>query len=140
MTEEHRRENITLEVAKARREMRHARILMEAEGFDGAVSHAYYHAFHSARALLLSAGLEAKTHGGIGHLVNLHFVRTGRLAPEVARVLSRLQNEREDADYDAAAVFTRPMAEAAISEAQCFGEAVVALLAEVGILPATDSD
>ena len=135
MTDEHRRENIALEVTKARRELRHARLLMEAEGYDGAVSRAYYHALHFAQALLLCAGLEAKTHGGIAHLVNLHFVRSGRLAPEVARVLSRLQNDREDADYDAAAVFTRTMAEAAIGEAQRFGEAVETLLSGEGFLP-----
>jgi len=65
------------------------------------VSRAYYAAFHYARALLLTVGLEPKTHRGVVDLVVEHFERPGRLAPEIASALARLQTFRGLADYDA---------------------------------------
>lgn len=35
-----------------------------------------------------------------------HFVRTGRLSPRMGRLVSRMQRDREDADYTSGAVFT----------------------------------
>lgn len=134
MTEENKRFNIGQEVAKAERDLRHAQLLFANEGFDGAVTHAYYHAYHCARALLLMEGLESKTHSGLTHVINQYFVLTGRLSPENAQVLRQLEKERESADYDAAAIFTAAMAEAAIESARRFGEAARGILKLSGYL------
>jgi hypothetical protein len=71
-----------------------------------AVSRAYYGAFHYARALLLMLGEEARTHGGLERMLQRDLVREGKLDPDVARLFSRLQKFRLDADYDAEFVFT----------------------------------
>lgn len=55
-------------------------------------------------------------------------VKTGRLGPELARLISRMQRDREDADYDLGAVFTDAMASDAIDEAERFLAAVRELL------------
>lgn len=52
---------------------------------DGVLSRAYYAVFHAARALLVSLGLEIKSHRAVLNQMSDHFVRTGRLAPELAR-------------------------------------------------------
>ena len=132
MTKENKRENIALEVAKAERRLASARVLLAEGDCDGAASQAYYHVFHCARALLLMDGLESKTHSGIAHLINLHFVRSGRMSPETALLLSRLEQQRELAEYDAAAIFTPSMAETAIADATAYREAVRAILLEAG--------
>lgn len=62
-------------------------------------------------------------------LISEHFVKTGRLAPELARLLSRMQRDREDADYDTGAVFTDAMAGQSIADAERFSAAVRRLLA-----------
>lgn len=136
MTDENRRRNISLEVEKALRDARSAARLMESESWDAAVSLAYYSAFHWAQALILTEGLQSRSHGGLVHLVNLHFVRTGLLSPELARYLGELQMERHDASYDATAVFTRDIALDAVDKAKRYGQAVEAVLRERGYMPA----
>ncbi len=56
-------------------------------------------------------------------------MKTGRLGPELARLISRMQRDREDADYDLGAVFTDAMASEAIDEAERFLAAARNLLA-----------
>lgn len=128
MTDESKKFNIAQEVSKARQRLAHARLLHEARGYDTAVSQAYYAAFHFARALLLVEGLEARTHSGLIHLINVHFVRTGLVPPQDVRLLGNLESQRTVADYDAASVFTEDMADEAIASAESFGLRVVELL------------
>jgi len=86
----------------------------------GAASRAYYSVFHGASALLFSVGIEARTHHGLAALIGSHFVRPGRLSPEMGRLLSRMQRDREDADYVMGAVFTQAEASAMIDDAERF--------------------
>ena len=65
-------------------------------------------------ALLFSIGLEANSHKAIVSMIGDHFVRSGRLSPQMGRLVSRLQRDREDADYASGAVFTPEEAEKAI--------------------------
>src|SRR5690606_37297691 len=74
--------------------------------FNDAVSRAYYAAYHHIVALLLTEGLEARTHSGVGALLGQHFIVTHRVDPEVARSLSRMQQFRGEADDNRFFVFT----------------------------------
>ncbi len=58
--------------------------------------------FYAARAALLSLGEAPKTHQGIILRFHFHFVKTGRIDPEVAAILSLAEELREGADYDVA--------------------------------------
>lgn len=128
MIDANRRLNIADELAKAEREMAAGELLC-ATSPDIAVTRAYYAAFHVARALLLSEDQQPRTHAGVIHLVHQHFVRTGRLDPELAHDLTGLEADRVKADYDAAVVFTESMARRALQHAARFGAACRALLA-----------
>lgn len=134
MIEDNKRENIDLEVDKSALRLADAATLLKTSSFDSVLSLSYYAAFHSARALLLMDGLEAKTHAGVVHLINLHFVRSGRLTPEMADSLSQLQSRRERAEYDAAAVFTEAMAISAYESATAFAAQARQLLRNAGYL------
>jgi uncharacterized protein (UPF0332 family) len=119
----------TEELERAARCLEEARTL-RAHGFpDGSVARAYYAVFHAARALLFSLGLEVKSHRSVVNQVSEHFVKTGRLAPELGRLISRMQRDREDADYEPSAVFTDSMADEAIANAERFLAVVRTLLA-----------
>ena len=133
MTDENRRHNIGLEVAEAEDRLAAATAVLH-HSFKSTATLAYYGAFHYARALLLAEGLQAKTHKGVVQLVNMHFVQQGRLSPELSRVLSVLQAERERAEYDVAAVLTQEMATAALADARRFAEAATLILTEAGFL------
>ena len=61
-------------------------------------------------------------------MVGEHFVKTGRLTPDLGRLVSRLQRDREDADYQTGAVFTDEEAATTIDDAERFVAAARALL------------
>jgi uncharacterized protein (UPF0332 family) len=65
----------------------------------GAVSRAYYAAYHAARALLFEKGLEPKTHEGVRRMLGLHYVLPGLLAEKQTQGLTRLAYLREASDY-----------------------------------------
>lgn len=130
MTGENRRGNASAELERARTCLAEARALRAADLPYGATSRAYYAVFHGAQALLFSAGIEPRTHRGVVGLIGDHFVKSGALTPEMGRLLSRLQRDREDADYVAGAVFTASEVQETIADAEGFLAAVEGLLAD----------
>lgn len=120
---------VTEELDRAARCVDEARAL-RAGGFpDGTVVRAYFGAFHAARALLFSRGFEVERDRATIGMFGKHFVKTGRLAPELGRLVSRMHRAQHDADWKRGAVFTDAMAEQAISDAERFLSAARTLLA-----------
>jgi uncharacterized protein (UPF0332 family) len=128
MTGENTRKNALEDIARADEALSAARHLL-AGGFNNdAVSRAYYAAFNWARALLVSKGIQAKTHRGTVQLLGLHFVKTGVLTPEVAGLLAHLATYRELVDYNPATRFTNEEAGQEIARAERFIDACRPLL------------
>jgi uncharacterized protein (UPF0332 family) len=134
VTDEQSRAAILAEVTRGDEAVEEATLLLAAGKLAGAVSRAYYGAFHFARALLLSVGDEPRTHGGVSRLLQRNFVRTGRMAPEIAVLLSRLMTMRQDADYTAEYVFTPEIARGELDDARRFVDAARQILAMDGWL------
>ena len=120
MTDDNRRKNIAAEVRRGDESFESAELLLAAGKLADAVSRAYYAAFHYARAMLLTLGEEARTHGGLERLLHRDLVREGGLDPDVARLFSRLQKFRQDADYTAEFVFTAAGAAEEVAAARTF--------------------
>ena len=97
-----------------------ARYLADGGFHTAAVTRAYYAAFHWALALLLLKGLEPRTHRGVIQLLQLHYVETGLLKPEMAAALAQLETCRELGDYNAKAVFDAARAATEIRRAAEF--------------------
>ena len=126
MTDENKRRNIASEVSRAQESLAAARALLGQGLANDAVSRAYYAAYHVARALLLTLGLEAKTHAGLARLVKLHFeVRIGQ---GTGARFARLQTLRHAADYDTETRFSTQEAGEEVTEAERFVTEGVALL------------
>lgn len=132
MTSDQKRAAIGAEVARGEEAIEEAELLVGAGKLAGAVSRAYYPAYHHARALLLVVGEEPRTHGGLTRLIQRDFVHGGRLAPEVAALLSRLMTFRQDADYTAEYVFTPAMARGAVDDARTVASVSRAILVDEG--------
>jgi len=96
---ENRRRNAEAEMQRAAEALGEARLLCDAERWAGAVSRGYYALFHAVKALLVSQGLEAKTHQGVETLFGQHFIKAGLVEREWAAHFVRLQRYREQADY-----------------------------------------
>lgn len=56
-----------------------------------AESRLYYAIYHAAVAVLLTEGVEPRSHAGTASMLGLHFVKTGRMGPEDARLFARIQ-------------------------------------------------
>jgi uncharacterized protein (UPF0332 family) len=134
VTDENRRKNIAIETARGDASLEAAEILLQAGKLADAVSRAYYGAFHHARALLLMLGEEPMSHTGVERLLHRDLVRPKTLDPDVARLFSRLQKMRLDADYTAEFVFTFGGATEEVSAARRFVAAARDILVQQGWL------
>ena len=124
MTEEGRHESSAEELSLAEEEMGAADSLLRAGFARVSLTRAYFAVFHAARASLYAVGLEPRTHAGVHHLFNLHFVRPGRFEPGTSRLMARLQKYREEADYSRAFVIDEAGAREEVEAARSFVEAV----------------
>jgi len=106
VTQENRRENIKEELQRADESRRAALFLFENGFRNDGVSRLYYFVYHSVKALLLTKGLEPKSHEGTLRLLGLHFIKTGIFKPADSHIFSRLMKYREEADYNPSYSFT----------------------------------
>jgi hypothetical protein len=107
VTEENKRVNIRAELDRAEQVKKSAELLFTHGQLTDAVSRLYYFVFHTLKALLLTEGLEPKSHEGALTLFGLHFIRTAKFAPEEAHIVSRLMKYRQEADYNPVYVFSQ---------------------------------
>ena len=107
-------------LAKAEEKLGVVDRLLAQNDFEDAVSRAYYAAFYAAQALLLSEGLETRSHGGLVALVGLHFVKTGKLDKKFGRYLSNLMEDRQQSDYNLFSGMEKQDAEQSLEEASAF--------------------
>ena len=99
MTDANTRANVASELARADESMRAARVLVAASLLHDAESRLYYAIYHAAVALLLTEGLEPRSHAGAASLLGIHFVKPGRMDPRDARLFARIQKYHLEADY-----------------------------------------
>lgn len=139
MTGENRITNIKMEIALGDEARNEAKVLLERGLPKGAISRTYYFVFHYVRGLLYSLGLEARSHEGVGHLLNLHFIKPGKLPPACGKLFCRLQKYREQADYDPALVFTIKDVEEELREAEDLSDRILDYLKKERYLKDQDS-
>ena len=107
MIEKNKRDNIREEIERASQTMSAATLLSDNNLINDAVSRLYYFLLYNVRALLLTKGLEPKSHEGALRLFALHFIKEKIFEPKDSHVFSRLMKYREEADYNPSYVFTK---------------------------------
>jgi uncharacterized protein (UPF0332 family) len=107
MTEENKRGNIKNELDRASKAMDAANLLFDNGFLHDAVSRLYYFLLYNIRALLLSKGLEPKSHEGALRVFGLHFVKEGIFEAKDSHIFSKLMKYREEADYNPSYIFAR---------------------------------
>jgi uncharacterized protein (UPF0332 family) len=106
VNEENKKANIREEFDRANEAIRAADLLFENGFIRDAVSKVYYSLLYNIRALLLTEGLEPKSHEGALRLFGLHFVKPGAFEAKDSHVFSKLMKIREEADYNPSYPFT----------------------------------
>ena len=135
MTNENRRRNIAVELGEAERCLRAAEALLGLDLFKDALNRTYYGAYHLCLAVLLTEGIEPRTHRGALSLLGSEFVRAGRLPAQVQHEVARLATYREYADYDRDFVATRELAASELEAARRVRQRIREFLAEGGFAP-----
>ena len=91
-------------MAKGRRALTSAQMLLHDGDIDGACNRAYYAMFDAARAALIASQSPvppeiAKTHSGLIAAFSLHLVKPGLFPIELGRAFNRIEDLRHIADY-----------------------------------------
>jgi uncharacterized protein (UPF0332 family) len=106
VNEANKKENILEEIEHAEESIRAADLLFSNGFIRDAVAKLYYALLYTVRAMLLTKGLEPKSHEGALRLFGQHFVKQGIFEPEDSHVFSRLMKYRQEADYNPSYMFT----------------------------------
>lgn len=109
---------------KAAERLRVAEKLFRDGDYEDAVSRAYYAMFHAAKAALSTVNVFPKTHEGVVSEFGRRFVLTGILQRELGKDLADAKAARETYEYSVTATVEKSEAEAILSNAQRFVEAV----------------
>jgi uncharacterized protein (UPF0332 family) len=106
VNEANKKDNIREEIEHANESMKAADLLFKNGFTRDAVARLYYSLLYTVRAMLLTKGLEPRSHEGTLRLFGLHFVKRGLFEPGDSHVFSRLMKYRQEADYNPSYVFT----------------------------------
>ena len=106
MTAENRAANIEEELSGAKTARDAAALLFNGSFLSDAVSRIYYFLLYNVRALLLTKGLEPRSHEAALRLLSLHFVKNGPLPTKTSHLFSKIMKYREEADYNTSYQFS----------------------------------
>ena len=107
-----------------------AKLLLERGHYRTCLSRSYYSMYYATQALLLTKELDVSTHKGTIRLFSQHFVKTGQVSPEWAKILSDAYELRQLSDYDADFTGTLASAEMLLGKAKTFVAEVEKILNE----------
>lgn len=93
---------VTREREKADKMLKDADTMLQMEYWDMAANRYYYACYHLVTALLIKNGVHTKTHEGLIRQFCMAFVKTGLIESVHGAFLSRLEQLRKRADYNAA--------------------------------------
>ncbi|WP_456475417.1 HEPN domain-containing protein [Candidatus Pyrohabitans sp.] len=97
-----------------------AKILLEAEKYNSAISEGYYAQYYAAKALLSIKNIQVKKHRGVLAKLGFEFVNRNFLEETYLKAYAKSMRLREKADYDVYFTANREEAESVIEEAEEF--------------------
>ena len=100
MNDQDKAELVKYRLTRARETYNEVGILVKNELWNTAVNRLYYSCFYAVIALLASNDIDAQSHSGARQMFGLHFIKTGKIDPELGRFLARLFDLRQTGDYD----------------------------------------
>lgn len=106
------------------------KLLLAEKFFDDAISRAYYSMFSAAKAALLSAGVETRSHSGLINKFGQHFVNTNLVDAQLAKALTAAFAAHQDSDYGIFSRSPQSKAEAIVDNADQFLATITELLSE----------
>ena len=115
-------------VARSRKYLRSADILIKEGDYESSVSRTYYAMFYCVEALLLTKDISPSSHKGIISLFGEHFIKTGVLPREMSKELNRTFEKRQLSDYESDTVLSETEAIEILNGGQRFVDRCVGYL------------
>lgn len=84
----------------ARETLNVAKECLENKHYKDSINRSYYASFYAARAILALERIDFKRHKNVIAYFNKNYVATGIFEKDIGRKLARLQQKREQSDYD----------------------------------------
>ena len=84
----------------ARETLNVAKECLEDRDYKDSINRSYYASFYAARAILALERIDFKRHKDVIAYFNKNYVATGIFEKDIGRKLARLQQKREQSDYD----------------------------------------
>jgi len=100
VNQKNRERNIADEMARAERAFQALEVLIDHGFVNDAVAKLYYAFLYLVRALLLTQGLEVRSHEGALRMLGQYFVKDGPLDRSATQLFAKLMKYREEADYN----------------------------------------
>lgn len=100
MTEEERTEVVRYRIQNAESTMAEVESHKINGFYNTAINRMYYACFYAVSALLVANKIEVKSHEGARQQFGLHFVRTGKISPELGKFYSLIYAKRTSGDYE----------------------------------------
>ncbi len=97
---EEREQYIIYRTETSRKSLEAAKLLYENNFISSAVNRLYYSVFYIVNALLVKNEITAKTHTGLKHQFSVKFIKTNKIDKKYGKLLTKLFNLRQKADYD----------------------------------------
>ena len=132
MNQKNRERNIADELARADRSFQALEVLIDHGFVNDAVSKLYYAFLYLVRALLLTQGLEVRSHEGALRMLGQHFVKAGPLDRGATQLFAKLMKYREEADYNPTFDFAAEDLPALRREVETVAASIRALVAAGG--------
>jgi uncharacterized protein (UPF0332 family) len=110
--------------ARAVETLEDAKLLAASKRWTSCVNRLYYACFYAASALLAAHELSSGKHTGVLSLFNLHFVKTGIIAKDIAEVYNDLFDNRHEGDYTDFVVVTEEQVLPYLAKSEAFIQTV----------------
>lgn len=91
---------VNYRLGRANETLEAANYLASGEYYTLAMERLYYACFYVASALMLINNIAAGTHSGIKTMLNLNFIKTGKLASKYGIIYQTLFEKRQSGDYE----------------------------------------
>jgi uncharacterized protein (UPF0332 family) len=121
------RDLVSYRLDRASETLEEARILANAGRWNACVNRLYYACFYAVAALLVKDDLASPKHTGVRGLFNKHYVKTGKVPKDLARIYNDLFERRQEGDYIDFVSFNETQVFPWISQAKKFVEHITAL-------------
>ena len=119
---------VVYRLQRAHDSLEDAHLLADARRWNLCVNRLYYACFYAVSALLIQVHMSSSRHSGVRSLFNRHFVKTGKINADTARIFNDLFQRRQEGDYVDFVRFEESQGRSWMPQAEVFVATVAALL------------